>query len=125
LVVGGSVVLGVAYVASLLAAASDTETGGGWLVVPVVGPFVALSKQEVVCSVALEQQSVTTCSEKIISAARRAMLLLVDGLVQATGASLLTIGLTNTTSELVRKAPVQVTPQVGAGGYGVSLSGSF
>jgi hypothetical protein len=134
LAVGGGAVLGVAYAASVVAAMGDTR-GAGWLWVPVVGPFGSILAQDVRCEVPSETtlenapteatSSVDACSQKIVDTARRVTLLLIDGLVQVAGGSLLVVGLTTRQRELVRDQPVMLTPRVSRGGYGVEVWGQF
>lgn len=126
LLITGGTLFGLAYGGSLVAAASD-GSDLGWLVVPIVGPFVTLFKQDLSCDADPNQPAMMerTCSEQAFSSGRRVALLLVDGLVQVTGAALLLAGLTSSEQQLVREPGVVVRPEVGWGTYGVRLNGSF
>ncbi len=127
LAIGGGVLFGAAYVASLVGAVSGDEPGQGWLAAPVVGPFAALLTQRVQCDDGelLSSMSSENCSTEVLDAARRSMLLLVDGLFQVTGATLLVVGLSTGETYLVRDVPVAVSARVEPTHYGVSVSGSF
>jgi hypothetical protein len=135
LIVGGGAVLGVAYAASVVAAMSD-EKGAGWLWLPVVGPFGSILAQDVHCEAAATSpesptvvvdatESARECSKKVVSTARRVTILLVDGLAQVAGGSLLVVGLSTRQRELVRDKAVLVTPRLVGGSYGLDFWGQF
>ena len=86
LVITGPIVLGVPYLFSLSAATTSNTTGDGWLAVPVLGPFIDLSvRKKDVCATS----DTLSCAG---DSGTRAVLVF-DGLMQATGAALLIIGL--------------------------------
>jgi hypothetical protein len=94
--------------------------------VPVVGPFAALLQQEVTCGgPVLEASTTQECSEEIVTGARSATVLLVDGLVQTAGAALFLVGWGTNTRQLVLERPVVVPAKMGHNAYGLSVSGSF
>lgn len=122
----GGAIWAVAYGASVLANASSSERGAGWALVPIVGPFAAVTQQRVVCEQSQDlAQSSLDCSEKVIGAARRATWLLVDGLAQFTGAVLFSVGLANTNSQLVLDSPVALTPELEQGRWTLRVRGVF
>jgi hypothetical protein len=127
LTVGGGVVLGASYLAAVVVAASSSESGSGWLLVPVVGPFGAIMNQETRCDDATSLTTGTTddCVQTVTTATRRVVVLLADGLLQVAGATMLTIGLTTSDKELVRDSAVTLRPGVAGGGYGATLTGEF
>jgi hypothetical protein len=126
----------------LVGVVSSDQPGQGWLAVPVVGPFGALLTQEVSCDddQVLVSASAESCTRAVLDAARRSLLLLVDGLFQITGATLLVVGLSTGDSSLVRDgAPhsagassptdrgvrLNVSTRLSPDLYGLSVSGSF
>ena len=126
----GAVVWAAGYIGAIVAGPDGEERGSGWALVPVIGPFGALFQQRVECDTdveTLDEVEVATeqCSDEIIDTARMASILLVDGLVQTTGALVFLIGWASTESALVLSDSVEVTPALGQGAYGVSVSGSF
>src|SRR5690606_3619062 len=108
--VGGGVVLGSAYLTAVVLAASSTESGEGWLLVPVVGPFAAIMKQETTCDdqTSIQMASTQDCVETVNAATRRIVVVLADGLLQVAGATMLTIGLTTSDKQLVRDSAIVV-----------------
>lgn len=115
LVVGGAVTFGVMYLFSVLAGSaindankySSDHTRGDFLFVPVLGPFLQMTKTST--------SSGTT-------------LLAIDGLAQAAGATMLMVGVMSPRTVLVRNdlAEVRITPmRVGEKGNGVGLVGTF
>lgn len=129
LVIGGGAVLGAAYLAGL-ALAERSMPGKDWLWVPVVGPFGGIMKEDARCQVPATAtpgavESADECSKQVVKAARRVTMLLVDGLVQVAGGSLLVIGVTSKHRELVREHTFLLTPRVARGSYGVELWAQF
>lgn len=129
LVIAGSIVGGIAYGGSLVAAtAADYEDESVALMVPVAGPWIML---------ALGGAKNRTCTESELSdylrrdhcgdrsGARAALAL--DGLMQVAGAAMLTIGIAYPSTRLVRKGlQVSMAPvSFGHDGYGVGAIGSF
>ena len=103
LIVAGASVLGSLYLTSVLAA-QDSDTTS--LAVPVIGPFLQIASGH---------------SESANS------LLVVDGLGQVAGAILLLVGLTTTSTVLVRNdlAEVHIAPIATGKGGGAGLVGRF
>ena len=118
LVLAGSIVLGVFYALSLSDALStDGETG--WLAVPVAGPFLMSSMLD------CDPEFTFSCDPNL----SRTVLILY-GLGQLTGATLLTIGLVATKDMLVRDGSefgfTRVGPiRIGQNGYGLGATGRF
>jgi hypothetical protein len=116
----GSIVFGVFYVISL-AVASDESFGGsnGWLVVPVVGPFISLATRE-------EER----CDQfgNCNNADNARLALMIDGVAQAAGATLLGFGLF-TRSKSLERSPAYLTnvypTSFGEGRYGLAATGRF
>lgn len=127
LTVGGGVVLGSAYLTAVVLAASSSESGQGWLMVPLIGPFAAIMKQETTCGDATSLQPVSTqdCVETVNAATRRTVVVLADGLLQVAGATMLVIGLATPERQLVLDSGVTLVPGVAGGDYGATLRGVF
>lgn len=119
LVVGGAVTFGVMYLISVLvgaamndAAKAESAYGGGgtrgdFLFVPVLGPFLQMSK--------------TSTSSGNVTLA-------IDGIAQAGGAVMLVVGVTSPRTVLVRNdlGEIRITPmKVGERGTGLGLVGTF
>ena len=113
-IIAGAIVFGIFYFFSALAAAvqqdaSNNNTSATWLYAPVVGPFVTTTQN---------------------NSATANVFLVLDGLAQATGATLLIWGLTSPQTLLVRDdmLGVHVAPRpmlLGRNGGGFGLVGSF
>jgi hypothetical protein len=135
LVVAGSLVLGGAYLGSVIYGASSTDNGGSWLFLPVFGPWGAMLNRKTPCSDDGAAVSVDDlndmgqdCAKELVSEAQTIAILLVDGIVQAAGAGLLIGGLASSETFLVyesQTANVRVSPVAHPSGYALGLSGSF
>jgi hypothetical protein len=119
-VFAGSIVLGVPYVIGLSVASSNNfENETGWLVVPAIGPWIALATRE-----DCVPDDFNFCDEED-SAIRT--LLTLDGLMQTTGTILLIYGLASTSRRYVRNdvASFTITPARIGTGYGFGAYGTF
>lgn len=111
-IIAGSILFGVAYITTVLAAAGLEDSGDssyGWLYLPAIGPFIELTN------------SVTATGSTF---------LVLDGLTQSAGLALLVWGITSPAPVLVRNQidTLRVTPVpllFGRGGSGVGLVGTF
>ena len=126
LTAGGFVTFGISYAAGLgYAVANGFEEGTGWLAVPLVGPWVAISAQEIQCKTpTVANPNVgNECVEKALGGAERITFFTVDGLIQAVGLTMVFVGIGMKTTELVRNdvagLRLELKPR------SVSLSGSF
>lgn len=117
LIVGGAVTFGVLYLFSALAAAAmndssertygDKNERGDFLLVPVAGPFLQMTKTE---------------------SSTGNTFLAIDGIGQAAGATMLIVGITSPRTVLVRNdlAEIRIAPmKVGERGSGLGLVGTF
>jgi hypothetical protein len=86
LVVSGAIVFGSLYVISASVAGSSKRTGDGYLLIPVLGPFVDLATRSENCSYPTSGYCVSTDSTE-------RFWLTFDGIGQAAGATLLIVGL--------------------------------
>jgi hypothetical protein len=111
-IIAGSVLFGVAYITTVLAAAGLEDSGDssyGWLYLPAIGPFIELTNS---------------------GTATASTFLVLDGLTQSAGLALLVWGITSPAPVLVRNEidTLRVTPVplvFGRGGSGVGLVGTF
>jgi hypothetical protein len=123
LLVSGSIVFGVGYGLSVLGAASpgDKDIDGGWLLVPVVGPLIALTTQHKTC--VIEPQA-AHCERSQSTVIVLGMLTTM----QVVGASLFTWGVAVPRRRLERKAATTLSigpTTLGRSGYGMAAFGQF
>ena len=91
LTIAGSILLGVPYLLGLPAAVNQDS---GWLAVPVVGPWLAYTQPVGQCDAGVEPDIGCLVAVKYL-------LLPLDGVLQASGALLMIIGLTSTKEVVV------------------------
>jgi len=121
LIIGGALTLGVPWALGIVVASGyDFSNQSGWLVVPVLGPWITMAsrKTDGLCGYG------NSCPD---DNGVRTMLIL-DGLTQAAGALMLIYGLSSTKKVMARDfvGSLHLTPaQVGKFGYGGVLSGQF
>jgi hypothetical protein len=123
LVIAGSIVGGVGYGLSVTGAVGDDfNHSSGSLLVPVLGPWIMLA----LGGAKNECNSYTYGSYCNDNSGLRSMLVL-DGLTQAVGATMLTIGIAYPKTRLVRKdVAVSMAPMpFGRDGYGIGAVGQF
>jgi hypothetical protein len=123
LITSGLIITGVAWGISVTAAAgNDFEDGTGFLVLPVVGPWLTIAARRTENCV--DTASGTIC-EASNSSARAALVL--DGLVQTTGAVLFVIGVSSTKKRYLRNdVTLSLQPaRIHRDAYGVSMRGTF
>ncbi len=122
-IIAGSIVFGVPYVLGLLAAsADDFPNQSGWLAVPVVGPWVTLVSREDTCDGASYDDGDYgyDCTDGVQT------LLVLDALMQTTGAALFIWGVSSTKKVLVRDdAAWSLTPARVGSGYGFVTRAQF
>jgi hypothetical protein len=117
-----------------LAASHDFENGLGYAAIPVVGPWAAIGGRSFKCQVAVSinvdstivQSELNKCVRHALNEVTTVVFLTVDGLVQATGAVLLLVGLGSSYQELVRAdLPHAAFTMFPEGGGALSFSGKF
>jgi hypothetical protein len=125
LVIGGAVTLGVSYaLVAMVGVESPSSDENRWLLVPVVGPFITMALHDHSC-----KNQDHECDLQGVGDFFADVLLTADGLAQATGAALLTVGLAAPYKVLVRAdrsagtrwLPMPTT--FGGRGIGVSVTG--
>jgi hypothetical protein len=117
-----------AYGAALIAGAgSGFDDGGGWLIVPVIGPLATIGARSYHCD--NDPTHANKCISGAFSEVQTIAVLSADAVVQATGAVLFLAGLGSGRDELVRsdvQARVRLTPRiVGTTGFGLGFDGRF
>jgi hypothetical protein len=125
----GGVALGLPWATGLgIAAASGFANGSAWLAAPVVGPWAALAKRSNPCNGLDKATSFNPKVGECVAEPLARAMLVVDGVLQATGGVLLVLGMRSDTV-LVKKSPsalVGVAPSpIGDHGYGVQMFGLF
>jgi hypothetical protein len=126
LVVAGAVTLGVPYFFSAVAALSaNSQNQSGWLYVPVAGPWITMGRRTYTCNADAQNQT-TSQSLGCVADVFVVMGLIFDGIVQATGATLLLAGELATKPELVaNETAVRVLPMRLGSGVGAGIAGGF
>jgi hypothetical protein len=130
LVVAGAVTLGIPYFFSAVAALSaNSQNESGWLYAPVAGPWLTLGRRAYSCNADATNQT-TSQSLGCVADVFVVMGLIFDGIVQATGATLLLVGELATRPGLARdESALRLLPMrlgsVGSGGMGAGLVGAF
>jgi len=119
--IAGGVVLFVPYVLGLsIAAGSNYSNSGGWLGIPVAGPWLTLAIRNHTCA-----SGDTSCQAD--DAVVRTFLVL-DAIMQTTGAAFLIWGIAGKKEYLQRDDVVRVigvAPTRVGSGYGLGLLGTF
>ncbi|HMI85005.1 MAG TPA: hypothetical protein VK550_12980 [Polyangiaceae bacterium] len=135
LVVSGPIIFGVPYLLSMSVAASSKYAPDRWLYAPVVGPFVNLASRGDDCNPNFSSSTSTTVTCAGDSSTR--FFLMLDGLMQTAGATMLILGLALPQTLLVRDdAPFTgenrghfawtISPySMGRAGSGLALTGIF
>jgi hypothetical protein len=120
LVIAGAIVVGVPYLIGVSAISADHgDNGTGWLWVPALGPWMALAERRR-CT-ATDADGVSECTGDVFAR----MALIMDGIVQTAGATLLVVGLAVPKKVLVRQDPVQISVIPVRSGSVLGVRGSF
>jgi len=128
-VIAGTVIVASAYALGLTVASTENfPNSTGWLVVPVVGPWITLAaRHQTDCDGNLNG-SFTVCTSSSDENNTTRTFLVLDGLTQATGAILLIYGLASPKKVIARDfvGRLEFTPaQMGKSGFGGFVMGSF
>jgi hypothetical protein len=130
-IVVGSLILAIPYATGLgIAGAEDFANGSGWLAVPALGPWLALGARDNPCDTAKDAQEFNSDVGNCVAEPFVRGMLVLDGVLQATGAVVMIVGASSSEKRLVpvreRTARVVAMPQpVGRSGYGLGVVGSF
>jgi hypothetical protein len=126
LVIGGTIMVLVPYTIGAFAAVAakfDNETT--YLLVPVVGPWLTMGARSY-SGCGRDKKEDVSGSLGCVGDIFVVMGLIVDGVLQATGATLLLVGALNTKPQLVRdEARVNIRPMTIGSGYGLGAIATF
>lgn len=127
LIIAGAVVTAVPYFIGLsVASAAKFENATGFLAIPALGPWLTLAVRD---NTNCYNRSLGTTSDYYCPAdAGVVTLLVMDALIQTTGAILFLVGIASDRELLVRQdvAKLRLTPlQFNGSGYGLGLRGGF
>ncbi len=129
LIIAGAVVTAVPYFIGLsIASASKFSNAGGFLVIPAVGPWLTLAARENTNCYDYNNGSLNSSYYSCGTDAGIVTVLVLDALIQTTGAILFVIGIASDRELLVRQdvAKLRFTPlKFNNGGYGLGLHGGF
>jgi hypothetical protein len=123
--IAGAIVGGLGYGLGVLAAGGDDfENQKGWLLLPVVGPWITLGARDDSCP---KDASGECCTEPGCPGSFAGPALVFDGLMQGAGALLIVIAFAAPQRWAVREteSSVVVVPQLGSGRLGLSISGTL
>jgi hypothetical protein len=123
--VGGVTLCGVPYVFGGLAAAIDGfDNQKGWLMLPVVGPWITLAARDDSCP---KDSSGHCCTEPGCPGTFAGLFLVFDGLMQGGGAALITFAVAAPRRWAVRgdTTSIVIVPRFQSGQLGFSLRGAF
>ncbi len=127
----GGIMLGLPWATGLgIAGASSFPNGSGWLIAPVIGPWAALSKRSNPCEGLDHAKSFNSSVSQCVAEPVTRAMLVVDGVLQATGAVLLIVGSSSDSVLVPRGTPQGPTlaataSTMGGHGYGMRMIGSF
>jgi hypothetical protein len=129
LIIAGAVITAVPYFIGLsIASAAKFDNATGFLAIPAIGPWLTLAvRDDSNCYDEFNGTGVST-SRYCPADAGVVTLLVLDALVQTTGALLFVIGISSDRELLVRQdvAKLRLTPlRFNGGGHGVGLRGTF
>jgi hypothetical protein len=126
LMVAGGIVAGIPYFFSIVSAsAAQSSNASGWLFVPVAGPWLTMGQRAYGCNPDATNQT-TGQSLQCVADIFVVMGLIADGVMQATGATLLIVGAAATKPALVRDGEaLHVSPMRVGTGYGAGVIGTF
>jgi hypothetical protein len=129
LLIVGAVVVALPYATGLgVAAAEGFDNGSGWLAAPVAGPWLSLSGRRDPCAGASDKKEFDSDVGKCVAEPLVRGMLVLDGVLQATGAVMMFIGATSGGRPKPRREPPPLlaapTP-MGRNGYGLAVAGGF
>lgn len=128
LVIGG-LVLGLPYATGIGIGASESfDNGSGWLVAPVAGPWLSLSARRDPCAESQQKQEFDSDVGKCVAEPLVRGMLVLDGVLQATGAVIMLIGATSGGPAKPRREPpplIAAPAPMGRSGYGLAVAGGF
>lgn len=127
-IIAGAILFAVPYALGLSFAGGDGFSNQtGWLALPIVGPWITLAARERCDDTPTYDDTFDRFESPCDGERTLRTLLVMDSLMQATGAALLLWGTLSKTKQYVRDdVTVQLVPtQLGRSGYGLGAVGSF
>lgn len=129
-ITGGAVGLGASYgVALIFGAAHGFDNGGGWLAMPLVGPWLAITERQYQsCSATLVSQA-RRCVDRAVKEVQYITFVTVDGIFQLASGFLLLAGFLSSKDELIRTDLLPkvsfVPPTPGRRDWALTVQGRF
>jgi len=128
LIIAGAVVAGVPWAIGLAAVSSeDFPNGSGWLIVPGLGPWLTLAaRHDTTCTYGSSSTGYSSTCVDFEGASR--FLLVMDGLIQTAGVTMLIVGLASPKKVVARDfvGSLHLTPaKLSKDAYGGLLTGEF
>jgi hypothetical protein len=126
----GALAIGIPYATGMgIAASEGFANGSGWLALPAAGPWLALSARRDPCEGLNQQTELDGDVGRCVAEPLVRGMLVLDGVLQATGSVLLIVGASTTEERLVVDKPkprvVALPTRVGGSGYGMGVVGTF
>ncbi|MCC6902948.1 MAG: hypothetical protein IT377_28525 [Polyangiaceae bacterium] len=123
----GAVMVGLPYATGLGIGASESfDNGSGWLAVPVGGPWLSLSGRRDPCAASEDKKEFDSDVGKCVAEPLIRGMLVLDGVLQASGAVLMIIGASSGGPKKPERTQVMAAPTpMGRDGYGMAVAGQF
>jgi hypothetical protein len=127
LVVSGWLLTAIPYGVGLIAAASaDFKNHSGWLAVPFAGPWLMMGRRDYGCDDNDADQKDSEDGLTCVADVFVVMGLIMDGVMQTAGGTLLLIGYVNQKKHVVRDtATLRISPMQIGTGRGLGVVGTF
>ena len=131
LVTGGLVGMAVSYGAGVVVGATQGfKNGTGWLLAPVIGPWIAVGTRKYQCAATSKVSEAKACVNDAVGEVQLITFMAVDGIAQLATGFVTLAGLMSTRQELRRSdlVPTQVSlipPGPGHDGWELTARGQF
>jgi len=128
LMIIGGLVLGLPYATGLGVGVSEGfDNGSGWLAAPVAGPWLSLSARRDPCAGSRDKKEFDSDVGKCVAEPLVRGMLVLDGVLQATGAVIFLIGASSGGPDKPRREPplMAAPAPMGRSGYGLAVAGGF
>ena len=123
LAVGGAVTFILSYGFAVGGgAATGFERGTTWLAAPVVGPWAAIAARDFECDITVADRQ---CIERALDDAAVVSVFVFNGIVQATGFTMMIVGAASKRKQLVRKDRITLSPTLDPNTAGLRIDGTF
>lgn len=129
LLVVGAILVGLPYATGLgIGASEGFDNGSAWLAAPAIGPWLALSGRRDPCADSQQKKEFDSDVGKCVAEPMVRGMLVLDGVLQATGAVMMLVGASSGGTPKPRRearAVVAAPTPMGRDGYGLALAGAF